>query len=71
MAKAKALTYEEFMEFSRKHYNHGGDAYFECWDRQAFDEYVKAVGEISTDDALQMYKFELEHERDVAGFVWF
>ena len=38
---AKALTYEELIEYAMKHYSKGGDVVVECWGRNEFDEYVK------------------------------
>lgn len=61
---AKALSYKEFMEYSFQHYNKGGDGYYECWDQQEFDNYVKQFGEITKSRALKMYKTSASITRD-------
>lgn len=47
MAKAKALTYDEFMDYAKAHYNKGGDGYYECWGQRQFDDYVELFGPIT------------------------
>ena len=64
---AKALTYEELMEYAKAHYNRGGDATFECWDRHAFDEYVEMFGPITKRVALRMFRIDYEYEREARG----
>ncbi len=56
MAKAKALTYEELIEYAMKHYRNGGDAVVECWGRQEFDDYVKEAGPITKAQALRLFR---------------
>lgn len=65
---AKILTYEEFMDYAKKHYERGGDSYFECWDERTFAEYTAKWGGITRSEALKMFRRELDHERDVAGY---
>lgn len=60
----KALSYKEFMEYSLQHYNKGGDGYYECWDKQEFDNYVKQFGEITKSKALRMYRTSDSITRD-------
>jgi len=60
----KALSYKECMEDSLKHYNKGGDRYYECWDQQEFDDYVKQFGEITKNKALEMYRTSDSITRD-------
>lgn len=67
---AKAMTYEEFIEYAKKHYNKGGDGYVECWDRKTYDEYVEMFGPITRTKARAMFKTSYEVERDMAGYVW-
>lgn len=67
MAKAKALTYEELMDYAHKHYNKGGDMTFECWDRKAFDEYVNEFGPITKSVALRMFRVDYDYEKDARG----
>lgn len=68
MARAKAMTYEEFMEYSKKYYTRGGDSFYECWDERDFDEYVKNWGGITKSKALAMFRENLDVERDMAGW---
>ena len=56
MARAKALTYEELMEYALKHYDKGGDATYECWDEKTFNEYVEQWGPITKRKALEMFR---------------
>lgn len=70
MAKAKALTYEELIEYAKKHYNRGGDGIYECWDKRTFDEYVEQFGPITKRVALEMFKMERDIQRDRAGY-WY
>lgn len=65
---AKALTYEELIEYARKHYNKGGDGIFECWDKKTFDYYVKEFGPITKSRALEMFRLDYEIARDRAGW---
>lgn len=67
MAKAKALTYEELMDYAHKHYDRGGDVTYECWDRKAFDEYVNEFGPITKSVALQMFRVDYDYEKDARG----
>ena len=67
---AKAMTYEELIEYAEKHYNKGGDSVVECWDKKTFDIYVKEFGPITKRRALQMFKLYYEVDRDRAGYGW-
>ena len=66
---AKALTYDEFIEYAKKHYERGGDGYVECWDKREFDEYTELAGPITKSKALKMFRDSYDIERDRAG--WF
>lgn len=63
----KALSYEEFMNLSKKYYTKGGDGYYECWDERMFNEYVKIFGGITESKALRMYKTAYEVYQDRIG----
>jgi len=65
---AKAMTYEEMMEYAKAHYNKGGDTFFECWERWQFDEYVKMFGPITKSKALQMFRLEHSMQKEMAGW---
>lgn len=64
----KALSYQEFMSLSKQYYNKGGDGYYECWDEQTFNEYVKMFGDITKSKALRMYKTAYEVYQDRTGY---
>lgn len=66
---AKGLTYQELMEYAKKHYAKGGDTIFECWDEKTFNEYVQMFGEITKRKALSMFKLDYELRKDREG--WF
>ena len=70
MAKAKALTYEELIDYAKKYYNRGGDGVYECWDRRTFDEYVSQFGPITKAEAREMFRLNREIDRDMAGWAW-
>ena len=67
---AKALGYEEFIEYAKKHYNRGGDSYVECWDEATFDEDVRMFGPITKRKALGMFRDSYEIDRDRRGWGW-
>lgn len=60
---AKGLTYEELMDYALAHYNTGGDATYECWDRDSYEYYVKEFGPITKRRALSMFRVDYEEER--------
>ena len=66
---AKGLTYEELMEYAKKHYSKGGDATYECWDERIYNEYVEQFGEITKRKALAMFRLDYEIQKDRSG--WF
>lgn len=63
---AKALTYEELIEYAMKHYNKGGDVVVECWGSSEFDEYVKEVGPITKSQALRLFRLHKAQEDDAS-----
>lgn len=65
---AKGLTYEEFQAYAMKHYSKGGDAFVECWDERTFNDFVDQFGIITKQRALDMFKDNLDVERDRAGY---
>lgn len=65
---AKALTYEELIEYAKQHYNKGGDGIYECWDERTFNEYVEMFGGITKRDALEMFRRDYEIQKDRAGY---
>lgn len=66
--KNNNLTYSEFIEYAKQHYCKGGDSFFECWDEQTFNEYVKLFGEITKRKALQMFRTEYHVQKDRMGW---
>lgn len=65
MAKAKALTYNEFMDYAKAHYNKGGDGYYECWGQRQFDDYVELFGPITKRRALDMFRIDYNIQKDM------
>lgn len=65
---AKGLTYEELMEYAKKHYNKGGDATYECWDERTYNDYVNMFGAITKRKALAMFKLDYEIQKDRSGW---
>lgn len=68
MAKAKAMTYDEFIEYAKKHYNRGGDSFYECWDERTFNENVEMFGPITKRKALGMFREMYDIQKDRAGW---
>lgn len=58
------LTYDEFMTLAENYYNRGGDSYVECWNMDTFDDYVAECGKITKKRALDMFKRNLDEERE-------
>ena len=64
---AKALTYEEFIEYAQKYYDKGGDGYVECWGEKEFNCYVSNFGPITYSVALEMFRVDYEIEKEAAA----
>lgn len=67
---AKTLSYEEFIQYAKDHYDKGGDGYYECWDRMIFDEYVKEFGGITKRQALGMFRMEYSIRKEYEATAW-
>ena len=63
---AKKMNFKEFAVYAQKHYEKGGDTYFECWDEKTYHEFYPDG--VTKTEALEMFHKELDHERDVAGY---
>ncbi len=74
MAKAKAMTYEEFITYAKENYNSGGDVAVECWDKKTFDMYVEMFGPITKSVARKTFRDwkneEKEQEAMMFGEQW-
>jgi len=68
MARAKAMTFDELMEYARQNYAKGGDGVFECWDKHTFDDYVKEFGAITKTKARQIFRLYKETMDDEMGW---
>lgn len=66
--RAKALTYEEFMDYAKQHYYKGGDDFYECWEKTEFNYYVENFGEITKRRALDMFRTAYSIQKDRAGW---
>lgn len=67
---SKRLDYDGFMEYAKKHYEKGGDAYYECWDRDFFDSYVREFGPIDKKAARDMFRTEYAVRKDYEATAW-
>lgn len=70
MARAKALTYEEFVKLAKENYNNGGDVIVECWEKYQFEDYVKLFGEITKSGALKMFKQYKNEEKEECAMMF-
>lgn len=52
---SKVLSFADFIELARIHYNEGGDGVYECWDKLSYDFYVKEFGPITKEKALSIF----------------
>lgn len=52
----KVLSYADFIELARIHYNEGGDGVYECWDQFTYDSYIKEFGPMTKKEALAIFK---------------
>lgn len=64
MAKAKGLTYVEFIALAKENYNNGGDVVVECWEEYQFNSYVEMFGQVIKSEALRMFKQYKEQEKE-------
>ena len=67
---AKALTFEELQAYAQQHYNRGGDAIVECWDRRTYNEYLELFGPITKRDALTMFRDNYETSKEYIAMAW-
>lgn len=49
------LTYKQFMSLALKHYAHGGDGVYECWDEESFRVYCAEFGPMTEEKALALF----------------
>lgn len=70
MAKAKGLTYQEFIALAQENYNKGGDVVVECWEEYQFDDYVKMFGAVTKRKALQMFKQYRDQEKEQEAMMF-
>ena len=54
MTDKKYLSFEGFITLAKQHYNQGGDGIVECWDRAAFEYWVKEFGFMTKKQALEI-----------------
>lgn len=68
MAKARNLSFDEFMALANENYSNGGDSIVECWDERTFNEYVSMFGPVTKGKAMKMFKLHRSVDRDRAGW---
>ena len=61
---AQRMNYKEFEAL--KHYEKGGDTFYECWDEKTYLGFYPDG--VTKSEALKMFREELDHENDVAGY---
>ena len=66
--KTKHLTYDELMALALENYSKGGDATYECWDQQTFDDYVQQFGPMTKTKALKMFRADKDQMDDMLGW---
>lgn len=64
------LTYEELISLALEYYEKGGDVVYECWDENAFNEYVSLFGPIYKKDALKIFYDEYDIRKDIEATIW-
>lgn len=67
---AKALSYDDLMDYAKKHYCKGGDTVFECWDKSFYDDYVAMFGPITKSKALSIFRNYKAVEDDIRATAW-
>ena len=66
----KIMTYAEMEKLALKHYNRGGDGFYECWDENDFNEYVNEFGPFTMKSALDLFRLYDQERRDIQGTAW-
>ena len=64
----EGMTYEELRAFAKENYTKGGDGVYECWDKEAFDDWVHEFGPITTEEAL--YIIYYDKWREIRATIW-
>ena len=69
---AKALSYDELIEYAKAHGDKGGDAIVKSWDKAEYDEHVRLFGPISKSKALALFREEREkaHWKLIIDCLW-
>ena len=62
------LTYEELMALALENYSKGGDATYECWDQQTFNDYVNQFGPMTKTKALKMFRNDKAQMDEMFGW---
>lgn len=62
-----ALTYEQFKQLARQHYELGGKGYVACWDDRTFSYYIHEYGPITEAGALAMFAAAHNAEQQGGG----
>lgn len=64
------MTYEELIQFALENYSKGGDSVYECWDEQAFNEYVQEFGPMTRKKALEMFDLNAVIWNEMQATIW-
>jgi hypothetical protein len=65
---AKAMTFDELMDYAMRNYDKGGDGVVECWDKTTFDAYVRECGDMTKTKARQLFRLYKDTTDDVQGY---
>jgi hypothetical protein len=53
--KGEDLSLGELLTLAKENYNEGGDAVYECWDQNFYDDYVKECGPVRREDVKSLF----------------
>ena len=53
--KGEDLSLGELLTLAKENYNEGGDAVYECWDQNFYDDYVKECGPVRRKDVKKLF----------------
>ena len=60
---AKRMQYKEFEAYALKHYEKGGDTFFECWDEKTFFGFYPEG--ITKSEALELFRKERSYQKEI------
>lgn len=64
------MTYEEVIEFAKKHYAEGGDGTYECLDKKTYDYCVAEFGPYTKEKLLDEFARYKSHCDEMMSLAW-